>query len=110
MEELTQKEAIDFFSEFYGGEHHIPGFKPKKFGLGWAVKHDRGEISTYDFTEMTRLVLMAHRDCIRVGVSAHKANMLTIAIWKRHGREGDISRRHPTIEMAIERFNQTVKS
>lgn len=99
--ELTKEEATAFFSEFYRGEHHIPGFEPKPFGPGWHVKHDRGELSTFDFSDLTRLVIMAHDYCYRVGLQAHAKNTITIAIWKRD-REGSISRRHPTLEQAIE--------
>ena len=45
---LTENEANDFFAEFYGGAHHIPG-QVKRFGEGWTVNHDRGDLSTYDY-------------------------------------------------------------
>lgn len=101
--ELTLEEATQFFSDFYGGEHHIPGFKPKPFGLGWCVSHDRGDLATYDFTGLTKLVLMGHDRCIRVSVQAKGKNVMEIAIHKRQ-RDGSMSSRHPTIETAIENF------
>lgn len=103
MKELTEQEAIDFFSEYYGGEHHIPGFKPKQFGLGWCVNDNRGDIATFDFNGLTRLVLMAHDKCIRVGLQPIRNGLMTISIHKRE-REGSMSERHPTIEQAIEKF------
>lgn len=100
---LTAAEAEKFFSEFYRGSHHIPGCKVHEFGRGWMVKHDRGDISTYDFNDLTRLVLMAHRDCYRASIDTHGPRALKIMIWKRK-REGSISERHPTIEQAIASF------
>lgn len=102
---LTIETATKFFAEFYRGEHHIPS-KIKEFGYGFCVNHDRGDMATHDYNNLTRIVLMAHRDCIRVGITAVRNNILQIAIWQRQGREGSMSERHPTIETAISIFNQ----
>lgn len=102
---LTKEEATAFFAEFYQGEHHIPKGGVKEFGYGWMVEHDRGELATYDGNSLTRLVLMAHEKCIRVGVSPLGKTTLEIAIWKRQ-REGCMSERHPTLEQAIESFRK----
>ena len=103
MNELTEQQAIDFFSEFYNGEHHIPGYKPKQEGFGWSVKHNRGDMATYDFNQLTRLVLMAHDKCIRVGIEAIRNGIIKITIWQRV-REGSMYERHPTIDDAIKAF------
>lgn len=100
---MTKEEAEGFFSELYGGSHHIPGRKVHVYGFGWMVKHDRGDLATYDYNDLTRLVLMAHRDCYRASVDSGYRGSLKIAIWKRR-REGAIDQRHPTIEQAIESF------
>jgi hypothetical protein len=94
---LSEQQALKFFSDFYDGEHHIP--KPlKRFGsTGWCVHHDRGELATFDYNELTRLVVMAHDSCIRVGVEAIRNNILRIAIWKRE-TSGSFSERHPQLE------------
>lgn len=105
MTPLTKEEAIEFFSEFYGGEHHIPNCEVKQFGYGWCVHHDRGDMATYDFSNLTRLVFMAHDKCIRVSVEAIRNGIIRIAIWKRD-REGSIDQRHPTLEQAIETFRK----
>lgn len=103
MMTLTKEEAIQFFSDFYGGEHHIPGFKPKHDGLGWSVNHDRGEMATFDFSQLTKLVVMGHDRCIRVGIHAVRNGIIQITIWKRQ-REGSMSERHPTLEQAVEKI------
>lgn len=101
---MDKQVAIDFFSEFYYGEHHIPG-KIKECGRGWSVNHDKGSLSTFDFNQLTRLVLMAHEKCIRVEVIPIRNYILQIAIHQRK-REGSMIERHPTIEQAIEDFKK----
>lgn len=103
---LTKEEATAFFSELYYGEHHIPKHQVLEFGYGWMVKHDRGDLATWDYNELTRLVLMAHDKCIRVSVNPISKTVIGIAIWKRL-REGSMSERHPTLEQAIEKFRES---
>lgn len=107
MASLTKEEATAFFARHYNGEHHIPGYDVKQFGYGWCIHHDRGEMSTYDFDQLTRLVIAAHDDCIRVGIDAIRNGIIRIAIWKRE-RIGGMSESHPTIEQAIERFRNKI--
>ena len=103
---LSKEEATEFFAQFYRGAHHIPGFEPKPFGEGWMIKHDRGDMATYDFDQLTRLVLLAHYKCYRVSVMPNSSNSVKICVWKRE-REGSLYQRHPTIEQAIEKFSET---
>lgn len=102
---LTKEEATAFFAEFYHGEHHIPRGGLKAFGDGWSVIH-MGSFATYDYDELTRLVIAAHDKCIRVCIMPYKFKELKIAIWKRQ-REGGMSKRHPTLEQAIESFRKS---
>jgi len=106
MNHLTIEEATEFFSEFYRGEHHIPNYKPKQYGYGFCVCHDRGGLATFDFNELTRLVIMAHDKCIRVEIMPKGRDTMIIGIWKRE-REGSMSHRHPTLEDAIEAFRKS---
>ncbi len=102
--ELTKQEATDFFTEFYGGEHHIPG-NIKPFGLGWEVNDGRGNFATFDFSKLTKLVVLAHDKCIRVELNPVRNQIMQIAIWKRE-RTGGMSERHPTMEDAIIQIRQ----
>lgn len=102
--ELTKEEATAFFAEFYYGEHHIPGYQVYPFGQGWMVKHDRGDIATYDYDGLTRLVLMAHDKAYRVSVMPMNAGKLKICVWKRQ-RDGGMTESHPAINQAIEKYN-----
>jgi hypothetical protein len=101
MSQLSQQDAMAFFIAFYGGEHHFPS-DLKPYGFGWSMSHF-GSMATFDFNELTRLVLLAHERCIRAEISQGGPNRLRIAIWKRE-REGAMHERHPTIEQAIEEF------
>lgn len=97
---MTYEEAEKFFSEIYFGKHHLPS-EIKPYGEGWYINH-HGDLSTFDFDTLTRLVFLAHDSCIRVGLSQGGPRAIKIAIWKREGRTGHMYARHPTIEQALE--------
>jgi hypothetical protein len=92
---MPKEDAVSFLSEFFGGEHHIPG-KVREFGFGWYV-NVYGSLATYDFNELTRLVLLAHDHCVRVELSACNMQYMKLAIHKRE-RTGQMYNRHPTME------------
>lgn len=98
-QELTKDEAIDFFAELYFGKHHFPG-KIKEFGPGWCMNH-YGNLATFDFDGLTRLVFLAHDRCVRVSIMSSGPRMIKIALHKRTTREGSMFERHPTIENAL---------
>ena len=104
---FPKEEAVKFFSAFYCGEHHIPG-PIREWGNGYCVNHV-GELATFDFDKMTRLVFMGHDKCVRVAVAHGGPRALRIMIWKREGREGIMSVRHPTIESALELWRRNNK-
>lgn len=62
--------------------------------------------STWDFDQLTRLVIAAHDECVRVEVSPSNPKHIKITLWPRHGRNGSLSERHPTIEDAIADFRR----
>jgi|GEM_PF-2434429 len=106
---MTHEEAVALFSDFFRGEHHIPGPKYKgenvrEYEFGWCVLTD-SDLSSFDIDTLTRLVLLAHDRAVRVEVES-AMRYLRIAIWKR-GREGGVNVRHPTIEQAIEAWRAT---
>lgn len=63
-------------------------------------------LATWDFNRLTRLVIGAHDECIRVEISPCAFRYLKIEMWPREGRDGCMSRRHPTIEQAIENYRR----
>jgi hypothetical protein len=63
------------------------------------------ELATYDGDILTRLVVSAHDECVRVAISASTPSMVKIQIWPRHLRNGGrMWERHPTMEQAIEKI------
>lgn len=102
MAEIINKdEAENFFGELFYGKHHIPG-DIKEFGYGWQL-NCRTSLATTDYNNLTRLVLLCHRDAIRAEINPSGPGMIKICIWKRK-REGTLINSHPTIEQAIESF------
>jgi len=99
----TLEEAKEFFSDFFSGEHHIPG-KIKDFGEGWCVNYG-GDLSTYDAGRLTALVFLAHERCFRVELQQGGPHKIKICIWKRQ-REGSMWARHPTLDQAIDLFKK----
>lgn len=97
---MTKDEATEFFSTLFFGEHHIPG-DVKAFGRGWKVNAYSGWLSTFDYDNLTRLVFLAHDRCVRAAIVQGGPGRIGIAIWKRHGRNGDMYSRHPTIKCAL---------
>lgn len=114
-------ECAEFLAEFYQGFNHIPG-EFRAAGKS-AVAMDVGHISlgTFDFNEMTRLVVLAHDKCMRFGVNGphmeereyegHKYEkaMMTIVVSKRK-REGSMFERHPTLDEAVAQIRKQYKS
>jgi hypothetical protein len=96
---MTFEEAENFFSVLYFGKHHIPS-KIKSWGQGWTISH-YGDLSTYDFNTLTRLVFLAHDMCFRAEISQSGPRMVKISIHKRSSRRGSMFERHPTIEEAL---------
>lgn len=97
---MTKDEAEEFFGILFLGKHHIPG-DVKPFGRGWKVNSYSGQLATFDFDGLTRLVFLAHDKCVRVELVQGGPGRIGIAIWKRHSRNGDIYDRHPTIKTAL---------
>lgn len=105
MEHLTKEEATKFFSILYGGEHHIPG-DLKEWGRGWSVIHRGGAMATYDYSDLTRLVILAHETCIRAEVRNGGPGAIKICIWRRERESDNMSQRHPALEDNIKLIKQ----
>lgn len=98
MKTLKEK-AMAVLIGTYRGAHHIPG-----------EVHDKGRmiqvsvwdgLSTFDFDLLTRLVILAHDECVRLDISQSSPKRLKLLFHDRE-RSGDLTRRHPTIEEAVQ--------
>ena len=104
-----QWECAKLAARICGGFHHMG--KPEPAGNGVCCEIFKYEIATFDFNEMTRIVVLAHDACIRVefGRSTRDAEYegmeyeesYSRLILHKRDREGSISQRHPTLEEHI---------
>lgn len=60
-------------------------------------------LSTFDFDELTQLVVRCHDACVRLTVAPCNMRYLKLMFHPRKGREGHLFERHPTMEQALER-------
>lgn len=96
-----QKACIECLSTVFGGRHHLSGLK--EWGTGVSVLH-YGDLSTYDGSGLTMLVLQAHRDAVRIEVAqGGPGSVRIIAHKRRHDGATDgrlplrMHQRHPSI-------------
>lgn len=106
---MTREQAVEFFTEFFCGSHHIPAKRyPGQHGvygeLGFYWVNYFDELATWDMDRLSRLVLLAHDRCVRVAVSA-RGRCLQISITNRL-RDGQICSGHPTLEEAVARWRR----
>lgn len=60
----------------------------------------RGHFATVDADGLTRLVVLAHDEMIRVSLAGCGPLALRIGMWPRQSREGGLGEKHPTLETA----------
>ena len=94
-----QYECACLFADVVGGFHHIYG-KLKAWGDG-VETNVLGSWATFDFDQLTRIVVLGHDRMIRIEIQASGPRMFRVVMHKRHTREGRMSQKHPTIESAI---------
>ena len=97
--------------EEWQGLHHMDTAQMKK--VDWANKRFQvvklskfstpgGGLSTFDFSDLTSLVFLAHDHCIRVHIAPCNPQFLAIIFHPRNTRDGGMTERHPTLEQAVE--------
>lgn len=111
-------ECAEFLADVYHGFHHIPGDLRPSGKSAVCLEVDHISLATFDFNEMTRIVVLSHDKCIRFGVSGprmeereyeghtYEAPVMTIVASKRQ-REGQMYQRHPTLEDATAEIRGT---
>lgn len=70
------------------------------------IKWTLGDLATFDFGELTRLVFLAHDCCIRVSIKPSGPRALAIMFHPRKMREGGMTARHPTLEKAVADYRE----
>lgn len=105
---IVLDKATRILSKVYGGDHHIPGKIKDK---GHFVECNIWKtLSTYDNTELTRLVIAAHDECCRIAIQPGGPGYLKLLFSNRKRPEGcgedPIMDGHVTIEEAIEVYRE----
>lgn len=92
--------------DVFGGEHHVSSLK-------WDERHCKflthcPDMSTFDFSELTRIVVSAHDNCVRVTVSNGGPNRLRIHIYDRErtSERDPLCRAHPTLERHVQAIRE----
>jgi hypothetical protein len=99
----VEVKAARILARLYGGLHHVPYWRLRKpWGPQGVLVSVHTELSSFDFDHLTRLVIAAHDDCVRVAV-VPGGRQLSVGFYLRE-REGDSTRRHPTLDEAIAKF------
>lgn len=88
----------------FGGFHNVPGKVKQSPGM-WEV-NVYCSLATYDFCNLTWLVFAAHEFCVRVEIQASGPRRLKILLHPRKRVAETTYERHPTIEVALERFKE----
>lgn len=103
-----QRKVCDILGMVGGGIYNAPiahstidwdyGFH----GVSVIWKHG---MATFDYNELTALVFLAHEARIRCQIESAGPRNLRLTFWQRV-HEGDMARRHPNLDEAIERFRK----
>lgn len=95
-----QWECAQLFARVVGGFHHVNS-DFKKWGSGIKINSHSRAWASFDYNNLTKLIVLGHDEMIRIEVVPSGPNMVGFALWKRHKRKGGMAERHPTIEEAI---------
>jgi hypothetical protein len=102
------RDVADLLGFVYRGIYHIErNVRKVEWGNDFYIKlnlDDGGSFATWDGNNLTRLVLAAHAMAIRIEIEPCNPRYMRLYFHRRR-REGGIAERHPTIEQAIDQFN-----
>lgn len=105
-----QESCIETLSEWVCGRHHLP--KVKEFGTGVCINYS-GDLSTFDFDRLTRLVLLAHRDAVRIEIASSGPRLVRIIAHKRrHGDRNEMKMHewHPSLSDLAARIDAAMSN
>ena len=67
-----------------------------------------GDLSTYDFNVLTKLVVLCHDHAIRLTIAPASNKYLRLIFHKRQRNSPHISERHPTLEDAAQDIRERI--
>ena len=101
------EDVADLLGFLFRGLYHLSAKQLKQ--TDWtdarciAITIPDHRMSTFDANQLTELVLLAHECCLRCELRGRSPGYLQL-LFHRRERCGDITRRHPTIEEAVEQL------
>jgi len=103
VNELTLSEKSEWFvNRVFGGQHHCRKFEDNGNHF-LVVPKSNYSFATFDGDKLTKIVMMAHRLCLRAELTNHGMQGLKILLHNRK-READLYRRHPDVEDMVVAF------
>ncbi|KKN03232.1 hypothetical protein LCGC14_1109860 [marine sediment metagenome] len=99
------RQVADILGYCWSGIYHLEDRYLRE--VEWGDPHQmvirfRGELATYDFSHLTELVLLAHREGIRIAVAPKSNWTLELRFSRRYGGLGA----HPSIGQVIQRVGE----
>lgn len=103
------RRVADLLGEWYYGLYHMDGATRADWSTASYIQiRHSGEMSTFDNSSLTRLVLLAHREAIRVSISPRSNRYVTLMFhprqWADNADKLRMYERHPSIEQAVRAF------
>ena len=101
---LLGEAVADLLNEWAAGIYHLDSQDLGKVDwveprfLKFRLRYTR--LSTWDFSDLTRLVFLAHDYCLRIEVIPLSRQAVELMFHPRT-RSGDMAQRHPTLEEAV---------
>ena len=99
---ILMQKVLRILEKTFHGLHHVHGKLHEDEGF-MIYLNVRDSLATYDFNQLTTLVIGAHEECVRLQINYSGPHMLKLYFWNRE-REGSMSQRHPTIEQAVKMY------
>lgn len=102
-----QAKAVDVLCCGFGSPWNAPwGWHNVNWNFGRGISVcAHATPSTYDFDYLTRLVIAAHEECVRVEIAPAGPSYLRLILHPRE-RDGGPMRSHPTIDEAVASFRK----
>jgi hypothetical protein len=88
----------------FGGEHHVFSLKWDEGHCSFLVLED---LATYDFAQLTALVVFCHAECVRGSIRGGGPRRLKITLSNRDRKSrAPGAMAHPTLEQHVEQIRR----
>ncbi len=97
------EKVADLLGDWKAGIYHLDQGAMKRVEWKdprWMSIVLHGSLSTFDFDDLTRLVILCHARCVRLEIRPCTPRYLRFCFQERQ-RAGNYYERHPTMEQAI---------